>query len=49
VLSEDVVNQFENIDQEYLRNHGFYRNKLLRTLAEREVIELPNYYSDYSI
>lgn len=49
VHSEDVTSQFQNIDQEYLQHHGFCRNKLLRALAEREVIELPNYYTEINI
>ena len=49
VNSEEVLNQYHNIDQKYLRSHGFLRNKLLRALAQREIIELPNYFSDINI
>ncbi|MEO1258046.1 MAG: hypothetical protein AAFZ15_04590 [Bacteroidota bacterium] len=48
VEREELVNHFEKISKSFLVRTGFCNNRVLRTLHEDEIIELPNYFSEKS-
>ena len=49
IRTEELTNQFHNIDTEYLFRNGFLDNKLIRALAQESIIQLPGIYADIEI
>ena len=49
VTPDELADQYKNIDEGFLLENGFCRNKLLRALAKKGIIELPDYFTQVNI
>lgn len=43
----EIRMQFGNIDRDFLEEHGFCQNIIMRALAEKNIIELPHHQEKY--
>lgn len=49
IEGEEIAGQYQQIDKSFLVENGFSKNKILRALEDRKIIQLPNYFSEVNI